>query len=116
MITDVKLQHNRPDIVLVDKKSKRVYFVDVSIPLDSNMQKAYDEKISKYAELSVEIGRVWNAGFPEVLPIIISANGLVHKTVSAHLKRLSLRSCLVVQLQKAAILGTTGIVRRSLSR
>lgn len=117
LVTDTTIRHNRPDIVLFDKRSNTVHFIDVAVPLDDNIQRAHDEKMAKYAQLAIEIGKIWRTRAPvKILPIIISANGLVHKTVSQNISRLGLNISIIAQMQKAVILGTTAIVRRSLSR
>lgn len=113
IITDQQVPNNRPDIMLLEKENKELTIIDVSIPVDDNIGRAYKEKIDKYEALSVELKRVWNL---KTLPIIITANGLIHKNLPDILRRLGLRRSVFVLLQKAAILGTTAIVRRFLSR
>jgi hypothetical protein len=38
LITDKTIHNNRPDITLVDKVSKTVYFIDIAIPNNQNSQ------------------------------------------------------------------------------
>jgi hypothetical protein len=67
--TDVKINANRPDLILYNKQKSEVTITDVAIPLTSNevtitevvipltsdIQKTYTTKISKYNELAQEI-------------------------------------------------------------
>jgi hypothetical protein len=46
LITD-KTIRNRPDITLVDKLSKTVYFIDIAIPNNHNLNAKYAEKLAK---------------------------------------------------------------------
>ena len=50
-----------------------------------------------------------------IVPIVVSANGLIAKSLDNHLKRLSLDGWIKGQIQKAVILDTARIVRRFLS-
>jgi hypothetical protein len=49
--TDVKINAKRPDLILYNK--------EIAIPLNSNIQKTYATKISKYNELAQEIKNTW---------------------------------------------------------
>jgi hypothetical protein len=53
--TDVKINPNRPDLILYNKEKSEVTITEVVIPLTSNIQKTYTTKISKYNELAQEI-------------------------------------------------------------
>jgi hypothetical protein len=55
LITDKTIHNNRPDITLIDKVSKTVYFIDIAIPNNHNLHAKYAEKLAKYSELSTEI-------------------------------------------------------------
>jgi hypothetical protein len=54
--TDVKINANRPDLILYNNKKKsEVTVTHVAIPLTSNIQETYTTKISKYNELAQQI-------------------------------------------------------------
>jgi hypothetical protein len=53
--TDVKINANRPDLILYNEQQSEVTITEVVIPLTSNIQKTYTTKISKYSELAQEI-------------------------------------------------------------
>lgn len=116
IITDRTVTHNRPDIVLTNKKEKKVIFIEISIPLDDNLSTKYTEKHQKYQQLAREVEQIWQMRHVEVMPIIVSANGLVHKKSIAHLEKLGLNTYSIQIMQKAAILGTVSIVRRVVSK
>ncbi|XP_030753831.1 uncharacterized protein LOC115880690 [Sitophilus oryzae] len=115
MITDKPMHHNRPDMVFQDIAGKKVTIIDFAVPSDSNMTQMYDEKISKYQELATEIKKLWNLAKVEILPIIISANGLVYKNMRSHLKNLQIPTSKILAMQRVVVLGTTTLVRKVMS-
>ena len=48
-------------IILHDAEKGECLIIDVAIPADKNIADKEVEKISKYAELKVEISRTWDA-------------------------------------------------------
>lgn len=115
MVTDRSIAHNRPDIVLFNKTEKSVQIIDVSVPADDNITKAYTEKVSKYHDLAFELKEIYGLRKTSIVPLIISVNGLVEAHMLENTKRLQLDTYLISQAQKQVILGTTRIVRRFLT-
>lgn len=117
IITDRTVQNNRPDIVVWHKRKKSVFLIDITIPLDDNIAKAYRGKICKYEPLAEELTRIWRVEQVRTLPLVISANGLFHRKLRDSLEEMGLQpKSLYVKLQKPVVLGTTSIVRKTLSR
>lgn len=115
IITDKTIHHNRPDITVVFKKTKVAYLVDIAVPSTVNLLATYAEKVRKYQDLSVEIKHQWHLREVHVVPVVISATGVVPKSLSLALKTLDLPQNLNILLQKAAILGTCNTVRKFLN-
>jgi len=42
------------------KKEKTCRLIDITIPDDSNVNTIKAEKLSKYKDLEIEVGRIWN--------------------------------------------------------
>ncbi|XP_044760812.1 uncharacterized protein LOC123318260 [Coccinella septempunctata] len=112
VVTDRGAEHNRPDMVVWNKTKKTAHIIDFSVPLDNNLSKAYGEKITKYNVLARQIRDMWKLKSVTILPLIISANGLVHRKSSAHIEELDLPPNTIAWMQKAVILGTVGIIRQ----
>lgn len=110
--TDIGVEHNRPDMVVWHKKLKTVEIIDFAVPQDYNLARTYGEKISKYEALAYQIKNLWQQKEVRIIPLVISANGLVHKKTTQHLSELNLASNTILWMQKAVILGTVGIVRK----
>jgi hypothetical protein len=110
--TDIMVQHNQPDIVLVDKNKKTALIIDIAVPRDENIKEKEQEKIDKYYALSVELERLWEVK-TKVIPVVVGALGTVTDRLSAWLGEIP-GKINEVDLQKSALLGTTKLLRRIL--
>ena len=88
--TEIKIDHNKPDLVLLDKKEKICYVIDVACPFDTRVEKE-KEKFEHYTDLKHELLKVWNMEVTKVyiIPIVIGALGTVTKNVANISKRLT---------------------------
>ena len=106
------LDHNRPDVVVVDKKVGKWTFVDFAVPMDVNVVKKEDEKLDHYDKLAQEIRRMHRVR-TEIIPIVIGALGTVPKRLEEYLRRLGVPD-VIGAMQKAALLGTQRILKNVL--
>ena len=53
--TEAKIDHNKPDILLLDKKKKTCFIIDVACPFDTWIGKKEREKVEYYTDLKFEI-------------------------------------------------------------
>ncbi|CAH2094526.1 unnamed protein product [Euphydryas editha] len=114
--TDRTILANKPDIVVMDRAQSRVFLVDITIPHDENLVKAETEKKRKYLDLAHEIVDMWGVESTEIIPIVISANGLIPVSLAHHLRQLGIcDGSLAARMQKAVLLDSARIVRRFLS-
>ena len=77
-----------------------------------NIQKK-GEKIEHYSDLKRELKKIWKCSHIEIVPIIVGALGIVSKNLEGWMKKISLKSS-TAQLQKATLLGTARILRKTL--
>ncbi|CAH0678041.1 unnamed protein product [Spodoptera exigua] len=115
IITDRTIVANKPDIVVVDRKERRAMIVDIAVPHDENLVKAEKDKLIKYIDLAREVVDMWEVDSAIIVPIVVSANGLIAKSLDQHLRRLSLGGWIKGLIQKVVLLDTARIVRRFLS-
>ena len=89
--TDKKLDHNRPDITMINKRKKVCWLIDVACPFDTRIDKKEHEKIEAYTELKYEVLKVWRAEVQKVfiVPIIIGALGSVTKKLGKNLEMIN---------------------------
>jgi hypothetical protein len=89
-----------------------VYFIDIAIPNNHNLRAKYAEKLAKYSELLIEIKDQWKMDTVATIPVTLSTNGIIPKTLHKALNTLSLHPNTFIGLQKATILNTCSIVRK----
>ena len=111
--TDKTLEHNRPDITFIDKKSKKCLLIDPACSFDTRIQKKEEEKCTNYSELKYEIAKIWKMRKVEVIPVVIGALGTVTKHFEKWIEKLDL-DLTIEALQKASLLGTARIIRKVL--
>jgi hypothetical protein len=109
VLTDIHIKHNRPDIIILNKQQKQAYLLDIAVPNSHNITQTYNTKINKYLELSVAMRKI------SILPLVISATGIVPQSLFKNLKILDLDNTLVVEIQKGILLYSCHIVRKFLN-
>jgi ribosomal protein L37E len=115
VITDKTISSNRPDITFMNKKTKNTFFIDIAVPNTHNLTKTIGDKQNKCQEPAHEICAMWKQNAAQVIPTVISTTGVIPKSLSRSLKRLTLHPNTYIQIQKSLILGTCSIVRNFLN-
>ena len=87
--------------------------IDIAIYADKNVMEKEKEKITKYQDLRMELQRLWRMKV-RVVPIVIGALGSIPKDLKKWLKELDLEDADCSALQRAALLGTARLLRRTL--
>ena len=85
------IQHNKPDLLIIDDHNKKVYVVEVSVPFDDFMDRCYQTKFDYYQPLS-ELITVDTDYTCKVVVLIVGSTGCVHKKVVTGLKMLGFRT------------------------
>jgi len=117
IITDRMVEHNRPDILILNKQKKEAHIIDISIPLDENIRRARVEKLTKYTKLGQEIKAIYQLKDVRITAIILTCNGLVDKQLSGNLERIGVENPkrVIAEMQKSVVLSTCNIVRSVLT-
>ena len=112
--TETKIDHNKPDLILLEKKEKVCYIADVAYPFGPRIKKKEKDKVKNYTDLKHEILKMWKNEVIKVsiVPDVISALGMVSKNISRYLEILGLDG--LEELQKACLFGTARILRKVL--
>ncbi len=111
---DRAIRERRPDLVVVNKKMKEAWLIDVAVPGDARVANKEVEKQVKYRDLAIEVQRLWELKKVKVIPIVIGALGTIPIGLKKHLKEMIVDDVKVEHLQKTALLGTAYILRRYL--
>jgi hypothetical protein len=93
ILTDIHIKHNRPDIIILNKQTK----ASISFRYSCSKFTQYNTKINKYLELSVAMRNLWCLEKISILPLVISATGIVPQSLFKNLKILDLDNTLVVE-------------------
>jgi hypothetical protein len=109
------IKHYKPDIIILNKQQKQAYLLDIAVPNSHNITQTYNTKINKYLELSVAMRNLWCLEKISILPLVISATGIVPQSLFKNLKILDLDNTLVVEIQKGILLYSCHIVRKFLN-
>ena len=85
----------------------------MSIPTEKNTSVKVTEKRSKYKDLEIKIERMWGMK-ATTIPVVIGALGLLKKGLKKYTKQIpgNIKIC---ELQKITLLGTSRILRKTLS-
>ncbi|TBU20063.1 reverse transcriptase, partial [Hamiltosporidium tvaerminnensis] len=87
--TDVKIRNNRPDIFILDKKKNKITLIEVGITSQDSLQTLETEKLRKYDLLANELGLIYKCSV-EIIPYVMTWDGIVIKYHKSHLKRLEI--------------------------
>lgn len=112
ILTDRTVQHNRPDLLLWNKREKKVTLVDFAVVNDENLTATENTKRQKYRELAQHIKEQWNLIETQIVPVIISTTGNIPLGLKESIKKLQLQESTIGELQKSTILSSTTIVRQ----
>ena len=104
---------NRPDVVVLDKVSRKWTLIDFSVPWDGNVKAKEDEKITKYAPLEAKIQESYRVQ-TESVPIVVGALGAIPARLLEFLKAIGLPD-VIGCLQTSALLGSQRILKNTLS-
>jgi len=111
--TPEKLDHNRPDVILIDKLKKHWIIIDFSVPSDKNVIIKEKEKVSVYTRLAFQVRKMKKVT-TQIVPLIVGALGTVSKNLHKNLALLKIpyvSPC----MQVSAVIGTATILRKVLS-
>ena len=74
--TETKMDHNKPDLILLEKREKICYIVDVACQFDSRLEKK--DKVTNYTNLKFVIFKMRKNELIKVyiMPVVLSALGM----------------------------------------
>ena len=109
-----KIGRNKQDVILLEKKEKICYIVDVACPFDQRIEKKEKNKVKNYTDLKYEMLNVWKNEVTKVniVPVVIGALRMVSKNISRYLEIIGFDG--LEKLLKACLLGTARILRKVL--
>ena len=109
--TDNKIEHNKPDIVILDKIERKFLIIDVACSLDIGVKGKEKEKIENYQYLKRELKRKWKLSRVTVVPVIIGTLGTFSKDIEKWSAEIGV-PCRLESLQIACLPGAARILRK----
>ncbi|TBU13251.1 hypothetical protein CWI38_0488p0010, partial [Hamiltosporidium tvaerminnensis] len=107
--TDVKIRCNRPDIFILDKIQNRITLIEVGITSQDSLQIVETEKLRKYDLLANELGLIYKCSV-EIIPYIITWDGIVTKYHKTYLKRLQIPINVEAYIQSIVLKKTVEMI------
>ena len=76
-----KIDHNKPDLIFLEKMEKICYIVDVACPFDPQIEKKEKDKAKNYTDLKYKIFKMWKNEVTKVyfVQVVIGASGRFRK-------------------------------------
>ena len=102
----------RPDMIIIDKTSKKAKIVDFAVPADHRIEISQHRKIENYQDLKRELQKLWNLK-TSILPIVIGALGTTPKSLEKHLNELN-DEVSISQMRTTVLLNSARIIRKVL--
>ena len=113
--TITKIEKDRPDIIIWHSDRQLCQIIEITVPLDTNLKKAYEDKQEKYKPLITNMQRVHRRYKCETVIITMGAMGAVPQSLGENLKKLNFAQyrikSVTEQMQKAALIGTMKICK-----
>lgn len=113
ILTDKRIQNNRPDTIIIDKTRKVAFVVDYAVPLTPNLERTFAEKVDKYREVATYLKNAYKLERVDIVPVTISSIGIVPKKTLRSVETLQLPPYVIETGQKAILLETAAIVRET---
>jgi len=66
----------------MNKKTKNIFLIDITVPNTHNLTKTISDKQNKYQELANEICAMWKQNAAQLTPIVITSTGVIPVTTT----------------------------------
>ena len=113
LLTDKRVNFNKPDIVIWNATEHTAQLIDVPLPQDYIVVSQTANKITKYKDLKIKIQKFWNLEKATIVPVVIGALEYTRDSLATHLVAFSDYVSVRI-LQKIVLLGTAHILRNFL--
>ena len=93
------MKKNISDIVIWDLKDKSCKIIEVSVPLDTNLKQARDEKEAKYIPLISQLQQMYRGFKFEIISILTGVLGSIPHGLKTNLQRLGIKKAKTTALK-----------------
>ena len=109
--TDVKIQHNRLDLFVYDKKKKEITLIEVGITNLDLLTQVENEKTRKYDLVANELSLMYKCKV-SIIPYVMTWEGLVTKYHKRHMKEIGIETKTEAYIQSLVLLKSISFERR----
>ena len=109
-----KVEHNRADLIIWDRKKKECKIIDFIVPLDGNVTRKEIEKVNNCVPPVNELQQMYRDYTYKIIPVVIGTSGTVSLSLKQHLKAVGITSDItrfVHRLENPAIIGSVKTVK-----
>ena len=111
--------NRRPDLTIENKLEKKIWIYDMACPMENNLEKKRNEKLTKYRQIAFEIREKRKDYFVQIVPLIIGCCGGGFKNARLAINK-TLRNDkesfrITKDIQKTVICESESILRKVLS-
>ncbi|XP_029654034.1 uncharacterized protein LOC115227295 [Octopus sinensis] len=89
IMTETKVQSNKPDIFVHDKTKQEITLIEVGITLQDRLKHVETEKFHKYDLLANELSILYYVKI-KIIPIVLKRDGVVSRYFKNYMDRLSI--------------------------
>ena len=117
--TTPPVKHNKPDLIVWRKDTKKCFVIDVCVPLDQNIQSNEKLRQDRYIALTVGLRRIYPEYSYTVVPVVLGATGLITNSLVKNLSTLGFKETearlLIQKMQTKALVGTMRVVKSAMT-
>ena len=99
---DIKVSHNKPDILVFDKKRKEILIVEVKITNLDRSSIVENEKLWKYDLLANVLDAIHKAQL-RIVPYVMTWDGVVTKYHKKYIRKLKIKPFLEAYIQSIVL-------------
>ena len=117
--TITKVEKNKPDFLVWNNDNNTCQLMEITVPLDTNLESLTSKKDLKYIPLISQLQRLYQNYRFSIVTVTVGGLGAISKDLEEKLNKTGIETdrikTVIGRLQKAAILGTMKIRKTVLS-
>lgn len=115
IITGHEVKYNKPDLLYINKKLKRIYIIEVGITCLENLVKVEVEKTRKYEVLANMLKALYHFEV-FIVPFVITWDGLTTKYFRKHVNKINITDKLIAYAQITSLKKTLEIINNEYTK
>ncbi|XP_029655769.1 uncharacterized protein LOC115229584 [Octopus sinensis] len=105
IMTETKVQSNKPDIFVYDKTKQEITLIEVGITSQDRLKQVEIEKFHKYDLLANELSILYDAKV-KIIPVVLTWDGVVSRYFKNYMDKLSIEKATRTYIQSVVLKRT----------